>query len=125
MATKTARSWDAIVCDYERLADELTVLTVEARAAVDAGGETPPPVEPPPSGDVILVTENLPGAIAAAPAGAVLDLGGRAFTGAITIDKPLTVQNGEILAGANVNDLVALSGDGITLRDLVLRGDGT
>jgi hypothetical protein len=125
MATKTARSWDAIVCDYEQLADKLTELTVEARAAVGGEGETTPPVTPP-TGDVIHVTENLPGAIAAAPAGAVLDLGGLQFACAIKVDKPLTIQNGEIVAaGPNVNDLIALSGDGITLQDLTVRGDGT
>lgn len=124
MATKTARSWDAIVCDYERLVGELDDLTLEARAKLD--GEVIPPEPPePPAGDVIHVTDDLPGAIKAAPAGAVLDLGGLQFSGAIKVDKPLTIQHGEICAGPNVNDLITLSGDGITLQDLTVRGDGT
>jgi hypothetical protein len=116
------RTWDAIVTDYESLAADLTALNVEARAL--AGGEVPP--EPPPTGDVIYVEENLPQAIKDAPAGAVLDLGGLTFLATLVIDKPLTVQNGEVCApGPNVNDLVVLKGEGITLRDLILRGEGS
>jgi hypothetical protein len=119
------RSWDAIVTDYESLAADLTALNCEARALV--GGEVVPP-EPPPEGDVIYVEENLPQAIKDAPAGAVLDLGGLTFLATIVVDKPLTIQNGEICApGPNVNDLVTLKHgtSGVTLRDLILRGEGS
>lgn len=90
MATKTARSWDAIVCDYERLADELTVLTVEARAAVD--GETPPPL--PPDGDVVVLAPgaDLAEALAAAPAGTIFELEAGGYPGRLTIRGACTLR---------------------------------
>ncbi len=111
------RSWDALVTDLE-------TLTVEMRAAV--GGDVVPP-EPPVTGDVIHVTDDLPGAIKAAPAGSVLDLGGGCFPGPITIDKTLTIQNGEVSAPANCNDVVSIKTTtcDVTLQDLTIRGDGT
>ena len=112
------RDWDAIVCDQE-------LLTVEMRAKVDEGSTTPP--EPPDGGgEVINVSGDLAQAISAAPAGAILDLGGQSFTSpSLRIDKPLTLRNGEIIAAANVSDLLELRGEDITLLDLVLRGNGT
>lgn len=111
------RTWDAIVSDQE-------VLTVEMRQKVD--GEEPIPPEPPPDGDVIHVSGDLAKAIADAPAGAILDLDGQTFEcAALKIGKPLTVRNGEIHATPNVNDMLELRGEDITLQDLVLRGNGT
>jgi len=113
-----SRTWDELVT-------ELEILAVEMRGKVDDGDVTPPE---PPDGEVIYVEENLPQAIKDAPAGAVLDLGGLTFLATIVIDKPLTVQNGEICApGPNVNDLVTLKHgtSGVTLRDLIIRGEGS
>jgi hypothetical protein len=120
------RTWDQIVTDYESIAAAFTALNVEARALAESDGNVTPPE--PPTGDVIYVEENLPQAIKDAPAGAVIDLCGFQHAGPITVDKALTLQNGEIVATApNVNDLLLLKQGthDVTLLDLVIRGDGT
>lgn len=110
------RTWDAIVSDQE-------ILTAEMREKVDDGEVDPP--DPPVDGDVIHVSGDLARAIADAPAGSILDLGGQTFTcAALKIDKTLTVRNGEVLAATNVSDMLELRGEDITLQDLVLRGNG-
>ena len=116
-ANDTTRSWDAMVSDLE-------TLTAEMRAKCD--GDAPEPPEPP-DGDVIYVDGgDLAAAIKDAPAGAVLDLCAQTFTqAALTVDKPLTLQNGTLLAAPNISDMLELKGQDITLRDLVLRGNGT
>jgi len=86
----------------------------------------------PPGPPVINVDgDNLQAAINAAPMpgptemGPILDLGGRDFMQAITIDKPLTLRNGRILAPPNCNDVVIITGDHVSLLDLGIQGDGT
>jgi hypothetical protein len=115
---KTTRSWDAMVSDLE-------VLTSEMREKADEG-EQPEPPEPP-DGDVIYVEGgDLAQSISSAPAGAILDLCGETFTqAAMRIDKPLTLRNGTVLAATNINDMLELRGQDITLLDMVLRGNGT
>ena len=100
-----SRTWDQIVTDLE-------TVTAEARAKADEGGTTPTP----PTGDVIPVTSNLPQAIKDAPVGSILDLQGLDHPGPITVDKQLTIQNGKIIAGPNVNDLVLLKRETVRHR---------
>jgi hypothetical protein len=114
--TDDSRSWDAIVSDQE-------ILTAEMRAKVDGDAVDPPDPPDPPDGEVIVVGDDLVGAIKAAAPGSVLDLGGKTYGTPIRIDKPLTLQNGLIQAPVNCNDLVGLYGENITLRNLTIRGD--
>ncbi|MGC2857753.1 nitrous oxide reductase family maturation protein NosD [Novispirillum sp. DQ9] len=68
----------------------------------------------------------LAGAIAAAPAGAVLRLAPGVHAGPLVIDRPLTLigDDGAIIDGGGTGSVVRVEAPGVTLRGIALRGSG-
>lgn len=96
---------------------EVQQLLAELRALL----EGPPIITAP-------IDAALQGVVDVAPAGAVIDLGGREYpiAATLTIDKPITIRNGTLQASTpNLGDLVVITGDDVTLTRLTLRGDGS
>jgi hypothetical protein len=84
------------------------------------------PVPPPPPAEILVQPDaSLQAVITAAPDGAVLNLQEQAFTGPVTLSRPVTLRNGAIVAPPNCNDVVNVTGPDVALVDLTIRGDGT
>ena len=102
--------------------EQLVALTEIERQIALMRALEPPLVVPP---TVIQSPANLVNAIATAPDGAIIDLGGNLYSGPIELTRPITIRNGALQAPPNTNDIIIITGDRVTLLDLVITGDGT